>query len=117
MMLLMLVSLLSNHAVAQWIKSNNTLGRVNWGLAVGHYNQSIYLSGGWYRGNAYEYDIEQNILTANTIPNFDLYGYGQHYTQIDSLLYVMGDKVGHPRIYVLDMQSKSLPDPYIIDIP
>eukprot|EP01083_Nonionella_stella_P303676 1052123_1 len=76
---------------SQWISSSKSLPRIDCGMAIGSYNQSIFYLGGYqnYR-QLVEYDIARDefIDVGETVVSA-LYLDQPYYTQIDHTLYVI----------------------------
>eukprot|EP01083_Nonionella_stella_P145913 458225_1 len=82
---------------AQWTTHQKILPRSAMYMAVGAYNNTIYLLGG---NNDRKQLIQYDITTATLIDNgtlalpADVYVISQGYTQIDNILYIIAGSAG-----------------------
>eukprot|EP01083_Nonionella_stella_P164613 545365_1 len=116
--------------ISEWIQTSSPkLPRADYCIAVGFYNGSIYLLGGYgHRYQITEYAIERNLFidhgleAMHTYAPFQLYGvygYAQFWTQIDHLLYVEESygKTEPDKISIFNMETKTFASSVIGGIP
>eukprot|EP01084_Bolivina_argentea_P069404 126286_1 len=102
-----------------WNTSNVTLPRSDQKMAVGTYDNSIFLLGGATNGfQVMEYDIINNVMIdhGTNILSTDTYGNGQFYTQINEIVLMIGSTGTQLSSYNLITKQVEY-DPYNMDIP
>eukprot|EP01084_Bolivina_argentea_P117405 208526_1 len=104
------VAALITLAESEWAEvTNPTLPRAGDSMAVGSYNDTIFILGGWNSKQVSEYnagtgftDIGVNILSSI------IWGVGQYYASIDENIYLINPSGDHLSVY--NMHSKTFTD-------
>eukprot|EP01084_Bolivina_argentea_P175126 303319_1 len=101
-----------------WVKSDVTMPRQNYDMAVGHYANSIYLLGGYLYGfQLTQYDIDKNIMIFHGefyLP-FMLYGNGQFYSVSNNIMFLV-DHLG-TKLLTFDLTTLSFKNGSDFNIP
>eukprot|EP01083_Nonionella_stella_P287050 977030_1 len=104
---------------AQWILSSSTLPSMDNGYAVGVYDNSIYLLGGYNNPKQLtEYNIADDTFInhgTQTLWSSQVSGYTQYWTQEQEILYFKA--WNSDDICIFDMRTKTFISSYINNIP
>ena len=93
-------------AAAQWFAGSNTMPTTCYGSAVGYYNDSIYLIGGWSDALTIFHPSTQEFTEYDPdfLSGYGLGSYSNWYTQKDNLLYMIGE--GGDSVHVVDLSNR-----------
>eukprot|EP01083_Nonionella_stella_P169428 574506_1 len=86
-----LLTLMIGLAFSDWVTiSNPGLPRTTAYMAVGSYNDAIFILGGWGSKQVVEYSVTDMTFTdhGNEL-QYNAYGGGDFYTQIDNTVYML----------------------------